>query len=159
MLRIEHLTPGPGEDVLYRELLADLPVPVPSVEAGHWPGVAGILAAREDGALLAWVVFFADGRHGRDQGDERAAVLQWITVERERERIASGYNTEHPGTPTEIETLAALATEAAASAKAAGYAQLRWHPAEPDLAEGIASLLGARTVVDAEGFRSYALTL
>ena len=153
MLRVEHLEPGPGEDVLYRELLSGLPVPVPSTEAGHWPGVAGIVAAREDGRLLAWVVFFADAR------EEGTAALQWITVERERERIATGFNTEHPGTPAEIGTLAALATEAAASARAVGYTRLRWLPAEPDLAEGVAARLGARTVVDPEGFRSYVLPL
>ncbi|MFC1436121.1 hypothetical protein ACEZDB_36350 [Streptacidiphilus sp. N1-3] len=160
MLRIEAVEPGPDEEALYRELFAPLarPMPVSVSEPpseggpGHWTAPAGVLAAREDGALLAWVVYFA-----QELGSARA-VLQWVTVERERQRITTGYNTEHPGTAAEVDTLAALATEAARAAAAAGYTRLRWQPAEPDLAEGLARRLRARTEHE-DGFTFYELPL
>lgn len=154
MLHIEAVRPGPDEDVLYQELFAGLPVPMPPPgdNPSRWNEPAGVLAARDNGALRAWAVYFAE------QPSSPRAVLQWIVVERERQRITAGYNTEHPGTAEEIGTLAALAAEAARQARAIGYSHLRRQPAEPDSAEGIARHLNARTVHE-DGFRFYDLPL
>lgn len=155
MPHIEAIDPITDEKALYEELFAPLPVPMPGLDAepgSQWTPPAGVFAAREDGVLLAWVVYFA-----RDPGSPHA-VLQWITVERERQRITAGHNTEHSGTPDEIDTLTALASAAAAAARAAGYTHLHWHPAEPDLAEGIALGLHAQTTRQ-NGYTSYSLTL
>ncbi|WP_428957333.1 hypothetical protein [Streptomyces sp. cg35] len=118
-----------------------------------WPAPTGTIAAREGESLLAWVVFFA---HPNEQG---VAILQWIMVERERERIAQGHNTEHPGTRAELQMLEPLAREAAKQAHEAGYTQLEWFPAEPGFAEDLASLLQAQALDDDDGYRYYRLDL
>ncbi|MEV0090007.1 hypothetical protein [Streptomyces sp. NPDC050738] len=154
MLALEQVT-AESEDALYRELYAGLPVPMPELggDGEHWRPPYGIVAGRRDGALVGWVVYFAEEAGGG------TAALQWLMTERERERITGGRNTQHPGTPAEIEALTALAAEAADRAREAGYAQLRWNPAEPGFAEGIAAGLGAQPYDDPEGRRFYRLHL
>lgn len=154
MLDIRAVEPGPAEEPLYRELFAGLSNPMPPIEVSgsRWTAPAGVLAAREGADLLAWVVYFAE------QPGSSRAVLQWITVERERQRISTGYNTEHLGTTAEIDTLTALTAEAARCAGAAGYTRLRWQPVEPGLAEGVAQRLHADTLVE-DGYRFFELSL
>lgn len=160
MLHIESIRPGPAEEALYRELFAPLctplstPVPPTGGDPSHspWTEPSGVLAARDNGDLLAWVVYFA-----LEPGSPWA-VVQWIAIERERQRISTGLNTEHPATPTEIDTLTALTTAAAGAARAAGYTQLRWQPAEPGFAEGIAERLHAHPVHE-DGCTFYHLPL
>ncbi|MER5946598.1 hypothetical protein ABT127_11090 [Streptomyces sp. NPDC001904] len=142
------------EGDLYRELYEGLPGPIPDLgREGSRPTPVGVVAAREAGKLMGWAEVYASETKGG------AAVLQWLLIERERRRISSGFNTEHPGSPAEIELLSALASQAADRAREAGCTTLRWWPAEPGFAEGVAASLGAEQVVDAEGWRSYRLHL
>lgn len=153
MLVVEEVAQGADEAALYQELYAGLATPMPELDESNWPAPAGIVCAREGGALRGWAVFFAYGR------EPHAAAFQWIMVERERERISTGFNTVHPGTETEVAELGALAVEAAGLAAEAGYTQLVRLPAEPDFAEGIARLLGARVIDGETEFPSYRLPL
>nr|WP_239091763.1 hypothetical protein [Streptomyces sp. SID14478] len=134
-------------------MYAGLPVPIPDLTKVSWPEPAGTISGSEGDALVGWVVFFA---HPSEQG---AAILQWIMVERERERIAKVHNTEPPGTRSELETLVPLVQEAADQARAAGYSRLEWFPAEPGFAEGLCTLLEAEALDDEEGDRFYRLSL
>lgn len=154
MLIVERVTEGPGEDALYRELFAGLSTPMPALDRTPWPPPAGIVAGREgDGSLVGWAVCFAWA------GEEGAAAFQWIVTERERQRITAGHNTTHDASLEEVTAVAALAAAAADLAREAGYSCLRWLPAEPGIAEGVAEALRARPVDDAEGFRSWRLSL
>jgi GNAT superfamily N-acetyltransferase len=154
VLVVERVAEGPGENALYGELYQGLRTPMPDTDTVRWPAPSGVVAAREGGdTLVGWAVFFA---HGKQDGE---AAFQWVMVDRERQRIEAGHNTEHPGTPEEVAALAALASAAAERAREAGYISLRWQPAEPGLAERLAEVLHARTVEDDKGFRFHRLAL
>ncbi|MYW69698.1 hypothetical protein GTY65_37390 [Streptomyces sp. SID8379] len=152
-MQLEQVDDAAKEERLYRQLYAGLPVAMPDPSRVTWPAPSATVAAREDDALLGWVVFFAH------PNERSAAILQWIVVERERERIAQGHNTEQPVTEAELRTLEPLVREAAEQARAAGYSQLEWFPAEPGFAEGLADLLEAQALDDDEGWRHYRLGL
>ncbi|WP_329119261.1 hypothetical protein [Streptomyces sp. NBC_01465] len=152
MLVLENVSEE-AENDLYRELYAGLPVPMPDLDGEPWRPPYGTVAGRENGALAGWTVFFAE------EPGSSTSVLQWLLLDRERQRITDGHNTTHPGTPAEIEILSALAAESAVLARKAGYAQLRWGQAEPGFAEGIATALGAQPFNDDEGYRFYRLYL
>ncbi|MEE6264265.1 hypothetical protein V2E29_01205 [Streptomyces diastatochromogenes] len=153
MLVVEEITQGAGEVQLYRELYAGTPMEMPELTGKQWPAPAGVLAARQDGELLGWVVYFSSGHPGD------TAILQWIMVRQERERLTTGYNPTSPATTADIDALAALAAKAARHARRAGYTEMQWSPTEPGLAEGITTRLNARTVKDEDGFYSYRLAL
>ncbi|MFJ4713519.1 hypothetical protein [Streptomyces sp. NPDC088785] len=153
MLEVEPVPDEAAAD-LYRALYAGLPGPVPDlVREASGPAPTEVVAAREAGELVGWAELFPA------PGEPGAAVLQWLLSDRERQRITSGFTTAHPASPAEIDVLCALASAAADRARAAGHTDLRWWPAEPGFAEGIAAALGAEPVVDAEGWRSYRLRL
>ncbi|WP_438484756.1 hypothetical protein [Streptomyces sp. S186] len=151
MLVVQEVPLGAGEVALYRELYAPTSVPVPELGEEPWPAPAGVLAGRRGGELVGWVVFFAGNN------DKSQATLQWIMVRQERERITTGYHTTTAASTADVDDLTALASAAARQAQRAGYTHLKWGPAEPGLAEGIATRLNARTVTDEDGFLSYQL--
>ncbi|WP_274912109.1 hypothetical protein [Streptomyces sp. WZ-12] len=155
MLVVEEIALGAGEAALYRELYAPTSVPVPELSTEPWPAPAGVLAGRRDGQLVGWVVFFAGSANGNK--DEGRAVLQWIMAKQERERITTGYITASPASAADVDDLTTLADAGARQARQAGYTSMEWGPAEPGLAEGLATRLSARTAEDEDGFHSYRL--
>ncbi|MHA6761800.1 hypothetical protein [Streptacidiphilus sp. PAMC 29251] len=162
VIKLERVADWAAERSLYQDLYRGLPVPMPELTRSTWPPPAGVVAARRDGQLLGWAVFFADADADADAdayadanaergGPDHGAVLQWILVARERQRITSGWNTEHGVTADESELLAALAAAAAEGARAAGYRALRWWEAEPGFAQSLAERTGAQRAEGADG--------
>jgi len=146
VIELEQVAGCDAERSLYEALYARLPIP--ELSRREWPPPAGIVAGRRDGELMGWVVFLADVERDGE------AVLQWILVDREQQRIALGRNTEHRVTDDEAEVLVALVGAAAEAARRAGYGAVRWWNAEPGFAETLAERTGAQR---ADG--AYRLTL
>ncbi|KNB50613.1 hypothetical protein [Streptomyces caatingaensis] len=124
---------------LYEELFAGTAVPVPDL-SGPAAGrpAATVVARHTDGRLLGWAEVWEE-----DDGTGVPPFVQWLLVDRERERITTGRHTGRPGTDEELETAVRLLRRAATGAAAAGRTALEWNGAGDGLDERVAAELGA----------------
>lgn len=124
---------------LYEELYAGTPVPVPDLSREDDGRPAAVVVARHtDGRLLGWAEVWE-----HDDAEGAVPHVQWLLVDRERERITTGRTARRPGSAEELETVACLLRRAATGAAAAGRTVLEWDGPGDGLDERVAAELGA----------------